>query len=100
MILKCQLIVEPSKLNVVNKSYLSLLCLVPLLNIVWVFVCRIKGNEWALKNGNYSNPREFLLVQDTWNRAGFVAFIIALIFIVIYVIFFAVLISAFSNLRL
>jgi len=77
-----------------NKSYLPLLCLVPLLNIVWIFVCGVKGNEWAWQNGNYSNPREFFLVQDTWNRAGFVAFIITLIFIVIYVLFFAVIISA------
>ena len=77
-----------------NKSYITLLCLVPILNIVWPFICGAKGNEWAWKNGNYSNTREFFLVQDTWNRAGFVAFIIALIFVVIYVLFFAAIISA------
>ena len=77
-----------------NKSYLTLLCLIPIFNIVWVFVCGAKGNQWAWENGNYSDPREFFLVQDTWNRAGFIGFIIALIFIVIYFIFFAVMISA------
>lgn len=82
-----------------NKSYITLLCLVPVLNIVWVFVCGAKGNEWAWQNGNYSNPREFFLVQDTWNRAGFVGFIIALIFMVIYFILFVVLIAIFSSLR-
>ena len=77
-----------------NKSYITLLCLVPILNIIWPFVCGAKGNEWAWKNGNYSNTREFFLVQDTWNRAGFVTFIIAIIFIVIYVLFFAAIFSA------
>ncbi|CAI3639112.1 ribonuclease G [Clostridium neonatale] len=48
-----------------NKSYLTLLCLIPLFNIIWIFVCGAKGNEWAWKNGNYSSPEEFFLVQNT-----------------------------------
>lgn len=27
-----------------NKSYLTLLCLIPLFNIIWIFVCGAKGN--------------------------------------------------------
>lgn len=82
-----------------NKCYLPLLCLVPILNIVWVFVCGFKGNEWAWQNGNYSNPREFFLVQETWNRAGLVGFILALIIIVIYIVLIAVVLSAVSTLK-
>ncbi|MFW2487755.1 ribonuclease G [Clostridium chromiireducens] len=77
-----------------NKSYLPLLCLVPLLNIVWIFVCGAKGNEWAWKNGNYSSPQEFLLVQSTWSRAGLVAFIVAIVLVVLEFLFLGTLLAA------
>lgn len=74
-----------------NKSYLALLCLIPLFNFVWVFVCGAKGNSWAWKAGNYSydNLDEFLAIQSTWNRAGIVCFIlniIPLIFVLLSVL--------------
>ncbi len=69
-----------------NKSYLPLLCLIPIFNIVWVFVCGIKGNEWAWKKGDYSSVDEFKKVQATWNRAGVVAFILSLVVVVLYLI--------------
>ena len=67
-----------------NKTYLTLLCLIPVFNFVWMFVCGFKGNEWAWKSNNYSNTKEFFLVQDTWNRAGFVTFIIFASFLALY----------------
>ena len=76
-----------------NNSYLTLLCLIPLFNLVWIFICGAKGNEWAWKNNNYSSTDEFFLVQKTWNKAGFVMFNIALIFIVIYVLLIAIVIG-------
>lgn len=81
-----------------NKSYLTLLCLVPLLNIVWVFVCGVKGNEWAWKNGNYSNPKEFLLVQSTWSRAGLATFILVCIVLILELLFLGSIISILSSL--
>ena len=61
----------------------------------------MKGNEWAWKNGNYSSPEEFFLVQNTWNRAGFVSFIITMCILVLYiilvVIFAAALETHFNN---
>ena len=76
-----------------NKCYLPLLCLVPILQIVWIFVCGAKGNEWAWKKGDYKNPEEFLLVQSTWSRAGFVAFIVVIVAILLEVLFFGALVS-------
>lgn len=81
-----------------NKSYLPLLCLVPVLNIVWIFVCGAKGNEWAWKNGNYSSAEEFLLVQSTWSRAGIAAFIIAIIVIVLELILFSTILATLASL--
>ena len=76
-----------------NKSYLALLCLIPLANIVMPFVCGALGNEWAWKNGNYTSVDEFKKVQETWNRAGFVSFIVCLVFIVMYIIFIVFIVS-------
>lgn len=71
-----------------NKSYLPLLCLVPFFNIIWIFVCGAKGNEWAWKNNNYQSIETFKAVQETWNRAGWISFLIALAFAIMYILFF------------
>ncbi len=78
-----------------NKSYLPLLCLIPLFNIVWVFVCGFKGNEWAWEKGEYSDVDVFKTVQKTWNRAGLVAFIIMIALVLLYFFVFAAIISSF-----
>ncbi|MBC8580583.1 ribonuclease G [Lachnospiraceae bacterium NSJ-12] len=64
-----------------NKTYLPLLCLIPYFNLIWIFVCGFKGNEWAWKSGNYSvnDIEKFLMIQNTWNRGGLAKFIIGLI---------------------
>ncbi|EJE98725.1 hypothetical protein [Liquorilactobacillus mali] len=81
-----------------NKTYLPLLCLIPLFSIIWVFVCGFKGNEWAWQKGNYKDVETFKAVQSTWNRAGLVQFIIAIVVIILYFLFFAALISSIFNL--
>ncbi|MCX2455214.1 ribonuclease G [Lacticaseibacillus nasuensis] len=73
-----------------NKSYLPLLCLIPVFNLVWVFFCGAKGNEWAWEKGDYKDVETFMAVQKTWNRAGLVQFIIFCSVIAIYIIFFVV----------
>ena len=63
-----------------NRCYITLLCLVPIVGFIMPFVAGFKGNGWALKNNYYRDMDEFAQVQDTWNAAGFVLFIIKLIF--------------------
>lgn len=70
-----------------NKSYLPLLTLIPFFYFIWIFVCGAKGNEWAWKKGNYKTVEEFMKVQETWNRAGLISFIILLVLIVLYILF-------------
>ena len=77
-----------------NKSYLALLTLIPIFNIVWVFICGFKGNQWAWDNNDYRDLEEFKKVQDTWNRAGFIAFIIFIIIFVLYFVFIGSIIAA------
>lgn len=69
-----------------NKCYLTLLTLVPVLNIVWVFVCGFQGNRWAYKNGNYASVDELKMVQDTWNRAGLTRVVISLAAALLYLL--------------
>ncbi|AEB76849.1 hypothetical protein [Clostridium botulinum] len=80
-----------------NRCYLPLLCFIPIFNFIWMFVCGFKGHSWAWKKGNYKNIDEFMLVQKTWNRAGFIYFIISLIIIVIYLLLAVFLLGTFAN---
>ncbi|MBS0958011.1 ribonuclease G [Leuconostoc pseudomesenteroides] len=80
-----------------NKTYLPLLCLIPVFNFVWIFVCGFKGNEWAWQKGDYKDVETFKAVQTTWNRAGIVQFIIAIAIMVLYFMFFAAIISSVVN---
>lgn len=69
-----------------HKVYLPLLCLIPFFNIVWIFICGAKGNKWLWESGRYQTPQELLNSQETWNRAGFVAFIIYIALIVLNIV--------------
>ncbi|MEG2757676.1 MAG: ribonuclease G [Anaerovoracaceae bacterium] len=69
-----------------HKVYLPILCIIPLFGIVWVFICGAKGNQWAWETGEFSSVKEFEKCQRAWSRAGLVAFIVGLIFAVIYTV--------------
>lgn len=71
-----------------NYTYLPLLCFIPIFNLIWIFFCGAKGNEWAWKSGKFHNVEHFLAVQETWNRAGFVMFIIAACILALYILLF------------
>lgn len=77
-----------------NRTYLPLLCLIPFFNIVWVFICGAKGNEWAWEKGNYTSSEEFLKVQDTWSRAGLFQFILAIIATVVMIAVYSMIVAA------
>lgn len=71
-----------------NKAYLTLLCLIPVFNIAWMFVCGFKGNEWAYKNGDYTSVEEFNKVQKTWKVPGIVATVIRAVSVLLYTMMF------------
>ncbi|MDR0880151.1 MAG: ribonuclease G [Clostridioides sp.] len=82
-----------------NKCYLPLLCLIPIFNIVWVFVCGAKGNEWAYRNSEL-DAETFMAIQETWNRAGLVMFMISLAVVVLWIIIFILGMSSLSNITI
>lgn len=75
-----------------NRAYLCLLVLIPIFNLIWIFVAGAKAEQWALNNpdNNYRDEEEFRKVMDSWKRAGFVQFLIFIAIIVLYIIIFAV----------
>ena len=80
-----------------NKTYLPLLMLIPIFNIIWIFVVGFKGNEWAWQKGEYKDVETFKAVQATWNRAGLVQFIISFAVFVLYTVFVVVVITTAAN---
>ncbi|MEN2369606.1 ribonuclease G [Leuconostoc lactis] len=55
-----------------NKTYLPLLCLIPVFNLVWVFVCGFKGNEWAWQKSDYQDVDTFKAAQKSINWTIFI----------------------------
>lgn len=80
-----------------NSAYLTLLCFVPLLNLIWPFICGFKGNEWALNSGAFQTVEEFNAAQKTWNRAGIAMFILMAVFILIYVVFGVIMFTTLNS---
>lgn len=79
-----------------NKTYLPLLTLIPVFGFFWMFVCGLKGNEWAWRNNQYRDIEEFNRVQETWNRAGLVMIIVYVALILFFVLFFGIIASMFA----
>lgn len=69
-----------------NNTFIALLCLLPLINIVMVFVLGAKGNEWAWQNKRWHGIEHFKRVQRLWAIWGFILFALGMIFSIFIVI--------------
>lgn len=56
--------------GIVNRVFLGLLGLIPLLGFVIAIVLGIKGNEWAWRNRKWQSPEAFLDSQRKWSYWG------------------------------
>lgn len=66
--------------GICHEVWLSLLCLVPYVNIVMAIVLGIKGNEWAWEKKKGSMTAEqFDKQQSSWAIAGWIVFAIAVV---------------------
>lgn len=79
---------NPIGFGVGNRAYLCLLVLVPILNVIWIFVSGAKAEAWTLNNpGNhYRDEEEFRNVMDSWKRGGFVQFLISIASLLLYIL--------------
>lgn len=58
--------------SIFNKTWIGLLALIPVVNIVMFVVLGVKGREWAWKNKNWDNIEHFNRVQRRWSIAGWI----------------------------
>ena len=54
---------------VFNKTWIGLLALVPVVNLVMPFVLGFKGREWAWRKGSWRSVEHFRQVQRKWDIA-------------------------------
>ncbi len=65
-----------------NSVWLSLLCFVPFVGFIMMFVLGAKGKEWAWRERQWVSVDEFKRVQKVWDIIGLVIFCLNLVWIV------------------
>jgi len=68
-----------------NSVWIGLLCLVPCIGFVMIFVLGAKGSEWAWQNKRWESVEQFKATQRTWAIIGLVIFLISVVLNIIYV---------------
>lgn len=53
-----------------NRTHIALLALVPLVNVVMIFVLGARGNEWAWQNRRWESVAAFKATQRKWALGG------------------------------
>jgi hypothetical protein len=66
-----------------NGTYIALLALIPMVNVVMVFVLGAKGTEWAWQNKRWDSIESFKRTQRKWLYAGLVVFGIGMIIMIV-----------------
>ncbi len=65
--------------GIANNTYIALLCFIPFVNIIMIFILGAKGNEWAWQNKRWNSIEHFKRVQKNWALVGFILFILSII---------------------
>jgi hypothetical protein len=53
-----------------NKTYIALLCLIPVVNLVMIFILGAKGSQWAWQNKRWQSAEQFTRTQGLWTAFG------------------------------
>jgi len=61
-----------------NSTFIALLALVPLVNIVMIFVLGARGSRWAWQNGTWRDAEHFRRTQRNWAIAGLVVWVVGI----------------------
>ncbi len=62
--------------------WISLLSMIPLVNIVMFFILGIKGNEWAWRAQKWESEDKFIAVQKKWKPWGITLFILWILLLI------------------
>jgi hypothetical protein len=69
-----------------NKTYIALLGLIPVVNIVMAFVLGARGSGWAWKNKKWESVEQFTRIQGLWTAfvlGLFAGYAIALVLVIV-----------------
>jgi len=77
-----------------NSTYIALLALIPVVNLVMAVILGIKGGQWAWKNRRWQGIEQFTRVQGLWTAFGFGLLAGCLLVLAIVI---ALLIVSFNN---
>ncbi len=69
-----------------NNVWIALLCFVPMVNIVMIFILGARGNEWAWRNKRWDSIEHFKRVQHKWTAWGLGLFLAGIAINIIYFI--------------
>ena len=78
-----------------NSVWIALLCLIPFVSWVMVFVLGAKGSEWAWASRKWDSVEHFKRNQRNWALAGLILFLVGVAFWVLY--FVIAIIAALST---
>lgn len=70
-----------------NGTYIALLCLLPFVNFVMVFILGAKGNAWAWQNKRWDSVEHFKRVQRKWTIAALIMIGLVVALVVISMMF-------------
>jgi len=59
-----------------NRTYIALLCVIPVFGVLMAFVLGFKGNEWAWQNKHWKSIEQFQRVQKRWAILGIIVFLV------------------------
>ncbi len=67
-----------------NNVWMSFLLLVPIFDIIWIFVLGINGNKWAWQNKRWDSIEHFKRTQEKWRDWGmfFTAIVVLIGFVI------------------
>jgi hypothetical protein len=60
-----------------NKTWIGLLALIPLVNLIMMVILGLKGREWAWINKAWPSVEHFNHVQKKWSLAGWIIMVVA-----------------------
>lgn len=61
-----------------NSTFIALLALIPIVNIVMIFVLGARGSRWAWRNRYWRDAEHFRKTQRNWAIAGLLIWVVAI----------------------
>jgi hypothetical protein len=61
-----------------NSTFIALLALIPVVNIVMIIVLGARGSRWAWKNRTWRDAEQFRRTQRNWAIAGLIVWVVAI----------------------